>query len=836
MAPSSSAMRLTWTWPLLAALICSYPAWSDPTAFSIPAGEAAVELKDFARQSGLQLLFDFTAVKAIRTRAISGQYEPEVALTEMLRDSGLGFERVNAQTIAIRPIPRPATDSGAGAIIGAPGKTVRSPAAVPFAEPSVGLEEIVVTAQKRSERLQDVPVPVSVLSPETLVGENQSRLQDYYSQIPGFNVAPIGFQSTQVLSIRGINTGLAGNPSVGITVDDVPFGASTNAGGGVTVPDFDPGDLARVEVLRGPQGTLYGASSLGGLLKFVTVDPSTDALFGRLEAGTSGVYHGNEPGYSFRGSINVPVSDSFAIRASAFTRRDPGYIDNPVQHIDGINEDQVSGGRLSALWRPVDSISLKLSAIYQDTSGWSSDIDQATNGYVGPPLGDLQQNYIPGVGGYNRKVQAYSATLDAKLGAMDLTSVTGYNINAYHDSWDYSVPFGVGVVQLAFPNATGAPFTDDNKTRKFSQELRLSSPIGQKLDWLVGAFYTREQSTYASSIIAADADTGSSIGTALAYSYPTTYKEYAGFADVTYHFTDQFDIQVGGRVGHIEQAFTEFFSGPLASPTIPETTVVSTPATYLFTPEFKFSPDLMLYARLASGYRAGGTNGQVVPDPRIPIGYEPDKTFDYELGLKGDAVDHRITFDASVYYIAWKNIQLTLQCCNTSYISNAGRAKSQGIELSIQTKPLDGLTVSAWATWNDAALKEGFPPNSSTYGVAGDRLPYTSRFSGNLSADEDFPLTSQWRGFVGATAIYVGDRAGEFTSAPPAPPPRQDYPGYAQVNFRTGVKSDSWTVNVFATNLFDRRALLGGGLGSFPPYGFTLIQPRTVGVNVVKTF
>src|SRR5262249_23933181 len=157
-----------------------------------------------------------------------------------------------------------------------------------------------------SERLQDVPVPVTVINAQTLADTNQLRIQDYYASIPGFSVISVGIQSITLLSIRGINSDAAGNPSVGITVVDVPYGASTNAGGGTLVPDLDPYDLAHVEILRGPQGTLYGASSLGGLLKFVTVDPSTDGVSGHVESGLSGIHNGAELGYNVRGAVNVP--------------------------------------------------------------------------------------------------------------------------------------------------------------------------------------------------------------------------------------------------------------------------------------------------------------------------------------------------------------------------------------------------------------------------------------------------------------------------------------------------------------------------------------------------
>jgi outer membrane receptor protein involved in Fe transport len=161
----------------------------------------------------------------------------------------------------------------------------------------------------------------------------------------------------------------------------------------LTAPDIDPSELAQVEVLRGPQGTLYGASSIGGLLKYVTVDPSTDALSGRIQAGTSSVRNGAELGYSFRGSVNIPLSDTLALRASGFTRRDPGYIDDPMLNAEGVNKVTTQGGRLSALWRPSHEFSWKASALYQDSKASGSPYVD-----VQPGLGNLQQSDVRGTG------------------------------------------------------------------------------------------------------------------------------------------------------------------------------------------------------------------------------------------------------------------------------------------------------------------------------------------------------------------------------------------------------------------------------------------------------
>jgi outer membrane receptor protein involved in Fe transport len=685
-------------------------------------------------------------------------------------------------------------------------------------------------------------VPVAAINADTLVETNQLRLQDYYTQVPGLSVMAIGTQSTQVLSIRGINTGIAGNPSVGLTVDDVPYGASTNSGGGLLVPDFDPGDLAQVEVLRGPQGTLYGASSLGGLIKFVTRDPSFDELSGRVEAGTSSTYNGAKLGYNARASVNVPIGATFAIRASGFSREDPGYIDNPVQRVDGLNKDSVYGGHLSALWKPSADFSLKLSALWQKMkSDGSSDVDLQAG------LGDLQQDYLPGIGGYERRFQAYSVTLSGNVGNIAMTAVTGYNINEYQDSWDASSIFGP-VAQVAYndPAVAGSPDFDSNRTTKFTQELRLAGSIGSHVDWLLGGFYTHEASSYVADYLAADTITGARVGDGVRIDFPTTYAELAGFVNVTVRVTDRFDVQLGGREGQIRQAFTQTETGPfvplitggLMPPVLtPETTARADAFTYLVTPRVRISPDLMVYVRLASGYRAGGVNGLVGgPNSNVPSQYDPDKTRNYEIGVKGDVLDHKLSFDGSVYYIDWKDIQTSEYANGYGYIANASGAKSEGVEISAEVRPVTGLKIAGWISWNSAVLTSAFPDTATVYGVSGNRLPYSARRSGNISIDEEFPLGGRLKGFVGGTLSYVGDRQGEFTSGPPTPPPRQLYPAYAKTDLHAGATYDAWRMSLFVNNLGDRRGVLAGGLGSFPASAFTYIQPRTVGVSFTRSF
>ena len=862
-------MRLTVAVALSCLCTLSFAA-ADPAKASIrkdtniPAEGLGAALQTLATTYEFQVLYRTEIVQDLKTKGASGNLSPMEALGQVLSGTGLAYKYLDEKTVTVFPIgsvPSAANDASDGAkegkksdsgtfrlaqaAQGQPSSDVSVASRLDqAAQQSPGLSEIIVTAEKKTERLQDVPVPVTVVKAESLVEDNQLRIQDYYTTVPGLSVMPStsgSGGSFQSVAIRGITTGVYTNPTVGIAVDDVPYGSSTaiGAGGGMVVADIDPADLARIEVLRGPQGTLYGASSMGGLIKYVTVDPSTDAATGRVEANMDGVVHGAQLGYGVRGSVNLPLSDTLALRASGFTREDPGYVDNVQTGQTGINEDRVSGGRLAALWRPSDATSLKLSALYQEAKGNGfSDVDLPINGYPGAPLGELQESSLRGTGQFDRTVQAYSATFTAKIGAAELTSVSGYNINRYSDTYDLTYYFG-SLTQGQF-GVTGTPSPEKDKTDKFTQEVRLATPIGQHVDWLLGAFFTHESSQYGQGILAENPSTGAIVGDFYNVAFLPGYTEYAGFTNLTLHVSQRFDIELGARESKIRQSYSEVDSGPFltsvlgeASPHIvPEDHTGADAFTYLVTPRFKVSPDLMVYARIASGYRPGGPNLTI--SPGTPSQYSPDKTKNYEIGTKADFLGGALSIDGSLYYINWKNIQLYLVNAETGlgYNGNGSEAKSQGVELSAEAKPATGLTIATWVTFSDAELTEAFPAISSAYGVSGNSLPYSSRFSGNFSLRQEFPIVALLKGFAGGTLSYVGSREGEFTSSAA----RQDLPAFARTDLQAGVKYADWTLNFFINNLTDKRGVLAGGLGSYPPFAFSYIQPRTAGFSVVRTF
>jgi len=316
-------------------------------------------------------------------------------------------------------------------------------------------------------------------------------------------------------------------------------------------------------------------------------------------------------------------------------------------------------------------------------------------------------------------------------------------------------------------------------------------------------------------------------------------QQYASFANVTAHFTRHFDVQVGGRVERDEQTGQLTSGGPLVGTTTVGPSLSSTvnAVTYLLTPRFRISSNLMAYARLASGFRPGGPNDVAALSVNVPQHYDPDKTVDYDVGLKGGTAGGLLSFDAALYYIKWKDIQVALTDPKTGagYTSNASEAKSEGAELSVRLRPSAGLSISTSLAWNNAEMTKAMPPSSYINAVSGDRLPYSSRFSGHLMATQVFPLSDSATGFVGGELSYVGDRLSAFTGLGSAEP-REHLPAFAQTDIRVGANEGTWTETFYVNNLTDRRGVLGDGWTGGAVLSQVYIQPRTIGLAVSKAF
>ncbi|MBU0555019.1 MAG: TonB-dependent receptor [Alphaproteobacteria bacterium] len=728
------------------------------------------------------------------------------------------------------------------AIFAAPA-AAQAPAADNEAQAS---NEIIVTAQKREERLRDVPVPVTAVNASELLAQNQTKAQEFFASVPGVNLQ---FQNNRAqLAIRGITTSpVTGNPVVGFTIDDVPYGSSTGQGGLFgAAPDLDPSELARIEVLRGPQGTLYGASSIGGLVKYVTVDPDLDEFGGSIGAGVQRVHRGGQSfGYNVRGSINVPLGETTAIRASAYTRREPGYIDNVRTGEANVNSSQVTGGRLSALWQPSETFSLKLSALYQERDIYgSSNVDASLGSYY------LQSDQI-GAGRSRSDTQMYSALINADLGGVDLTSVTAYSRATNYDFLDFTAsPLTGFLFPLVFPDVTefGNVLRQGYDVNKFSHETRLAGTVGSAINWIVGGFYTHEKANYSIDTAAVNPADGSKYGSPVIWDDDVKYEEYAAFANLDIALSDQFDIQFGGRYSKNTQKMTHrewVRVSPAPDPAFyAETTPSASGDSFTFqvTPRFKPSPDHMIYGRLATGYRPGGPNAGCSDDPSepVPCQFMPDKTVNYELGAKGVLMDGLLSYDLSLFHIDWSDIQITqVSSLGTfTFNSNAGKARSRGFELAFEARPTEGLTLKAWWAYVDATLREPFA-SEVVYAARGDRLPYSSDHSGRASFNYETPVSERVTVSFGAAATYVGERKGEFVPVEELAPLRQSYPDYVQLDINAGLKFDDWSLNVYVQNLTNEAGVIGGGFynqTSFNADWFNYIRPRTIGLSVDYNF
>lgn len=700
-----------------------------------------------------------------------------------------------------------------------------APACITTASAQGVLEEVTVTAQKREESLSEVPVPVTALQASDLADRSQFRLQDYFSKIPGVSIT--SSESGTAVAVRGIISSSGNNPVVGVILDDMPLGSSTSIGGGFFAPELDPADLARIEVLRGPQGTLYGASSVGGLLKYVTVDPSAEQISGRAQVGLNTVAHGGI-GRSVSGNLNLPVSDTAAIRVSGFRRHEAGYIDNVRSSVDDVNAADITGGRVSGLWRPNDALSIKFGVLYQrhELDGWSFVTQE-------PGVGDLQQRLLPGAGTSEKTSKAYNLNIDYKIRAFDLASITGYSTTRMDDRFDLK-GFLLETAQQ-FYTTDDTLIVDTYITDKFTQELRLSTHLGDRIDLLAGVYYTHEDSPTDTETFAANPD-GTLAGSVILSSWESAFEEQAVFANLTYHFTDRFDVQLGGRYSDLTQSFEEVDSGialPESPFVTPKDTFGESAATYLVTPRYKLADDVMVYARLASGYRPGGINAGALSGLERSTAFKPDETKNYEIGVKSSALDGALAFDISLYRIDWTDIQVQIidPDAGLFYFDNGSAAQSRGLELAVQYALTAQLRMDAWVSWNEALLTRDMPAGAAI-GFDGDRLPFTAKWSANTSVTHTFEWGAS-TGTLGGNVSYVGDRLGEFLAADPSP--RQRYSSYLQVDLNAGVAWDQWSLDLYANNVTDRRGIIGGGKGALVPQAYQVIQPRTLGLSVSRS-
>jgi len=703
---------------------------------------------------------------------------------------------------------------------------------------ATNLDEVVVTAQKVSQSVIDVPLSISVLGADDLERTQSVNIQDYVKLVPGLQLtqAQPGFGR---LALRGINTnGVAS--TVGVYVDETSFGSSSGlANGAVLAGDFDTFDVARVEVLRGPQGTLYGASSLGGVLKYVTNEPQIDSFEGRVRGSFESV-DGGDMSYSGAGVVNIPVSDSVAIRASGFYRSVGGFIDSigtvdeasgaTSDVADDINGSTVSGGRASMLFTPSETFSLQLTAFIQDIDNDASsgiDSDYATGDTLYGGL--TQSQFVPEAAGISYRV--YNATAIWDLGFADLTSATSYGKN--QQDYRQDITMLLGGLESYIEQTTSV--------ERISQEFRLASHENEKVDWLVGAYYNDEDGLIYQNVHVVEPGTLNDIDFFLGEgTIDSKYKEYAAFANVTIKFTPSFDLTLGGRYSNNDQDVVQNADGPLfgvAEPTVTSSDSSEDVFTYSIAPKFKLNDRMAIYARVAKGFRPGGPN-VIAPDAGAPTTYGSDSTLNYELGFKGENEARTVAWDVTAFHIDWEDIQLLAVVNGLGINTNAGTATSDGVEASLMFRPVDQLKLSLTGAYTDAKLTEDADP-ILVGGRDGDRLPYTPKTSYSANADYEWPLADGRSAYLGASFSHLDDVPAAFSAAYVAEFGGQRYlPEYDMVDLRAGWDFGKVTVELFGRNLTNDEGKTSDAGGNTPNGAIStgVIRPRSYGMTVTAEF
>ncbi|HYE42859.1 MAG TPA: TonB-dependent receptor [Caulobacteraceae bacterium] len=752
------------------------------------------------------------------------------------------------------------------------------------AEGATMVDEVIVTAQKRDENLQDVPISIQALGTEKLDQMGVSDFNDYVKLLPSVSyqtVAP-GFSSVYM---RGVASGGDGNhsgslPSVGIYLDEQPI---TTIQGALDVNVYD---MARVEALAGPQGTLYGASSQAGTIRLITNKPDPSGFSAAIDTELNTVTDGGVGG-SVEGYVNLPVHDRAALRLVGWYREDAGYIDNvpgsityatsgfTLDNADRVEEDynttSTYGGRAA--------LRIDLNDDWTVTPAIMGQHQEANGSFAyDPQRGDLAISHFYPEGGEDRWYQA-ALTVEGKLGSWDLVYAGAYmdrDVDTRSDYSDYSyfydTLYGYGAYwtdDFGVPLDNPSQYIEaQDRYKRESHEIRVASPTDQPMRFVLGLFWQNqqhniEQKYKIDDLAEALEVTGQDDVLWLTQQFRED-EDRAVFGEIAYDFTDKLTVTGGLRLFQADNSLRGFFgfgtgySGStgeaacFAGPILPDSPctnlvkrVQESGNTHRLNLTYKFDEDRMIYATWSTGYRPGGINRRGTLPP-----YSSDFLTNYELGWKTSWRDGSLRWNGAVYALRWDDFQFSiLGSQGLTEIKNAAQARVLGIESDVVWRPTAALTLTAAGAYTNAELSEdycgflsptGEPETNCAAPLApeGTELPITPKFKGNVTARYEFDLAG-FDAHVQGSAAYVGSNWTDLRLFERAIIGKQD--AYTVVDFTTGVENEDWKLTLFLNNAFDERASLyrfaqcaeavcGGRTYVVPN------RPRTFGIRLGRRF
>ncbi|WP_077443501.1 TonB-dependent receptor plug domain-containing protein [Rhodanobacter sp. C05] len=718
------------------------------------------------------------------------------------------------------------------------------------AKPATTLGEIIVTANRRREPSREVPMHVDTVQASDLQKVGARTLSDYVSYQPGVFFASSGGAGEGELIMRGVSTGNQTSPTVSVYMDDVPVGGSTEYASAATfVFDAALMDLDHIEFLYGPQGTLYGAGSMGGLVKYVTNKPDASGFSG--SAGFD-ISHTQQAGmnYTERATLNIPlVQDKAALRVSVMDQHSAGLyraVGETPSH--GDDRTHTQGVRAQLEVDPTDKLTFNLSAMVQRIAadGLSmADYSLAT----GQPLsGGPYNRQLNHREPFTQTLQLYSFHAGYDFGWANLDWISSYQNFVNHSVQDYPDGFLVLYNQL-YPalggdSALSSLYVDSQyNVHKASQEIRLTSRKGDHFDWLAGLWFNREDEWEQYALEGANLPPpGQSI--LLAQRVNSRYQEYAGYGDVTWHITPTIDLAAGVRASGNSQHLSNFEDGSVAgSPGGFRESMVSDDITKMLTASYRPDTTHSYYMRASTGYRPGGLQAPVQStvfgsNPNAKDTFGSDTLQSYELGYKGSHLDGRLNVGIDAYDIEWHNMQLITYTVGNAIIENAGDSRIDGLELQV-TYATGPWQLSGSGAYTDARTLQGNPQQGIEDGA---RLPYSARETATLAAKYNFRLAGD-AAYAGANLRLSSQRNAGFEGD--SSDPDFNLPGFAMLDLDTGMTLHSGvSVDLYLRNALDRRVAIGtlnsesvsflASVGG--PMLVQLSTPRTLGVSVNVPF
>ena len=749
------------------------------------------------------------------------------------------------------------------------------------AEEGTGLEEITVTAEKYNSTIQNTPISMSALSGDQLAAQGIVAIEDVIREVPGLSMRSAGPGFTEI-EARGLASNGGAAPTVGFYLDEVPLSPPALSQSGKVVIDPDLYDLNRIEVLRGPQGTLYGSGSMGGTVKLVTNQPKLGTFEGSVQGTLSDTQGGSgNGGGSFM--LNIPIGETLALRVVGTDTYRSGWLDRvvvspfpqdvpvggtvargnvlagPITDVaHNVNTESLYGYRAALLFKPNDDISITATAFYQRLVLGGYDNFDAPPGASSNAHFEAFDDKEPTAD----TIHIYSLTGVFNLGFADLTSATAYWQRELHQTQDASesASYANGI----YPYVE-LPYTENDPSQQFSQELRLSSRGDGRLHWVAGAFYSDLHSLWqesGSNVFFAAPENPT--GIIFESNNPYRIDQYALFADGSFKITEAWKFSAGLRWYRYQSSQLEQEWGYDAAVPAPVPPTRTTASESGYNPRFNLSyaptPDLTTYLSASKGFRPGGAN-QIVPPPADPphcapgaqTSFGPDGVWNYEIGEKAKFFDNWLTVNSDFYYIKWKNIQQTvLQLCGYEYESNAGNGRSFGPEIEVNAKLSEEWFVSASGAYTDAKLTQpnanylatflttsALNPNGTPYcaTTAGCTAPIMNvpKETANVALTYTRPLFQDYKVTARVAANYVGptfDEAYYFGF---------QLPSYTIANARVGISTDKWTASLFCDNLTNKMAELTANNTSFQfnvpqLVRITTNQPRTYGTQVSYKF